>query len=94
MRRITLLTLLFVTLLCGCGHKVEQGVVTGKKHCPMHVTQTTVLCGKSVIVIPVVEPETWSVVVKDGDKEETFHISSELYENLSIGDSIDFNETK
>ena len=85
-----------VLVLAGCA-SVDAGEVVSKKHYPMHVVTTTIVCGKSMCPSTYVSPESWELWVCEGeplDADRTcewWSVSHERYDATQIGDHVTKN---
>lgn len=83
----TMLILLCLALLVGCGPTIIHGKVVSKEHYPSHVwfMPMTITSGKitTTTLIPIFEPETWSVLV-EGETKEGKQDVAEIFINHSV----------
>lgn len=96
---------LMVLILCGCSHDVTYGEIINKEHnepyrqllmLPVHISN-----GKTstTILVPywIFHEENWKIEIKGKNKDgkidtETYYITEDLYDNISIGDMYEYRE--
>lgn len=85
--------LLTVLVLSGCGSSISEGTVTSKDYDPEY-QYITMQCmsynkdGMCTVQIPVTHtyPESWTLNLRDGDKEGYVNVSPGEYESYKVGD--------
>lgn len=89
MKRIitVIITIVLITImLCACS-QTTSGTITGKQHVDSVRTFMPVWNGTTLTMVSIVEPETWTIVVKDENGEKhTIEVSQDEFNKLKVGD--------
>lgn len=89
MKRIitVIITIVLITImLCACS-QTTSGTIAGKQHVDSFRTFIPVWNGTVMTMVTIVEPETWTIVVKDENGEKhTIEVSQDEFNKLQVGD--------
>lgn len=87
---ISIILVILLLILSGCGYGEYIGNVTDKKYTPARTTIMTTYTGKSFHTYPIYHTELWQIKIQkeeDGEIRTTWvTIPKEEYEKISIGD--------
>ncbi len=82
---IALIASLFFVI--GCSSPITSGKVTGHKFEAAHTRDGFFMAGDVPIFYTDKYPDTWFILVKDGDREQWIAVSEDTHDKLKLGDS-------
>lgn len=87
-----LVIILLPALLLGLCPPIYEGIVVKKSHTPQSVYMMPVSTGKTIIHVPRIRPESYSLTISNGEREATHSVDKCVYEKSSIGDRINLRD--
>jgi len=98
MKRIIIVALLFVMMICltGCA-SINNGTVKDKSFVPAHRTYQPIIMmqNRHTQIIPrwISHADSWSILVENEDGKEWWNVTEDYYNSVNIGDYIDRRKT-
>lgn len=90
MKRI-FLALAVIATLTGCASHLDHGMIIGKQYNPQstYVIMSCILYTKygcsGYIPIPITDPQSWQLNMKDGDKTGSTEVDQQTYDRVKVG---------
>lgn len=79
---------------CAEAPEIDRGFVVARRY---HDAYTTTVCtssGRAMTCVPVVHPESWSVVLATGEGEEEHHVTQQRWAQAELGSWFCVNPNK
>lgn len=88
---LSIILLLLIFILAGCGYGELKGTIIDKKHRESYRTTTYIMSGKVMVPITNYYPESWRIQIQKQDEEGKnittwVSVSESEYNTLQIGD--------
>ncbi len=87
---ISIMLVILLFTLAGCGYGEYKGNVIDKKYIPSKTIMTPMHIGKTMYVMPIYYSEKYEIKIEKEENSEIKNtwltVSKEQYENISIGD--------
>lgn len=82
-RLFAVAAVLCALLLSGC---VDKGTVVDKKHTDAYTSYTYMMVGKTGMIMPIHNDESWSLLVEDNGEKGWVDVDQQTYDEYDVGE--------